>query len=341
MTNGQEQTTTPTFDELWNSDGKPSPAEPSQTKAPEQEGGPAAKGTAPIGKEGDAGQQAAATGGAEGEQGSSGQPDDWLAGAGIDPAIAERIRAERRQAEDRFKALHERVAPLQRTLDSLQRQQRQPQQTQAPAQPATGSAAPTDSFFESDKWKRWAEDYPGDAEIMRTAFEQSQRESTTKVQTLEQRLAGLEGKLGSVAQVTSDIEHNRQIAALTQAHPDWEQINVSDEFWLWFDGYRATQPAEVRGAWYDPPTLDKWFNNAEFLTNTIAAYKREAPAPGATSETTTTASEPVKPQQDVRLRMSEAPVVKGGQRPPATVPLESMTPAEQFHHLWNAANKPS
>lgn len=339
MSNGQEQTEAAKFDEIWNSDGKPAAqAEPPQSQPGEQAGAgtESGKDTAATGTEGGAGQQAAAAGGTEGEQGASGaQVDDWL--AGVDPAIAARIRAERTEAENRFKALHERVAPLQRTLETLQRQTRQPPTVTPPAAPATGAtAAEVDSFFESPKWKQWAEDYPGDAEIMRTAFEQSQRENATKVQTLEQRLAGLEGKLGSVAQVTGDIELNRQTAELERVHPDWREVDQSDDFWLWFDGYRATQPVEVRDAWYDPATLDRWFKNADFTSRMITNYKREAPqAPVVTAAQS--ASEPAKP--DVKLRMSESPSVKGGQRPPATVPLESMTPAEQFHHLWNQANK--
>lgn len=295
--------------------------------------------------------------GSEGEGGGSstaapGATDvstDWVSSLPAD--VQARIKEEREQlqrdkqaAEDRYQALHGRLAPTQQALSEAQRQLAQRQQVVA--QPATApvqqDGQSLDSYFDSDDWKRWADDFPGDAKVLRAGLESQQQAWVGRLTGLEQRIVQLSQRLESTEQVASRTVVKDEIAWLKEQHPDWEQVNQSDEFWAWFNNdWRTKQPKSVRGMYYDEATLDMLWNDAEFAAERITDYKasrQAAPAPVVVPDPTPPANStqpaPV-PARNPRLSMSVAPDVRGG--PPATqaVPLDSMEPGEAFDYVWN------
>jgi hypothetical protein len=351
MSNPDVQETTPSFDDLWAAEN----GETSQTTgaAQEQTDPDAVAATAATQT------QEAGSGGEGGDKTGSGEaaaaPDstaattttaetDWIASLPDD--VQERIREERKAAEDRYKALHGKVAPMQRQVNELQRRLAQP--APAPAAAST-SAAQDDSYFDSDEWKRYEADFPGDAKVIRAGIERQQKAVAALEAKVEARLQQLDRGVQAVTARDAEADLEAQINALTEKHPDWQEINASDQFWEWFDGYRAQQPGVLRDALYDEKKVNELFRDATWTAARISEYKAATgyTAPSAAAATTTaTATTPAattertQPAQTAgaRLRMAAAPDVRSTGAPRTSVPLDSLSPAEQFETLWNATN---
>lgn len=326
--------------------GDPAPTQPNQTAdgaAPSQAAAP----------EGTGAQDAPADGGGEGggnatEQAGATVADDdsWLAALPED--ARNRITAERashatrvKEAEDRFNALHGKLAPTQRALSEAQQRLAQlPAQVPAATPPVQAPNQSAVDFFDTPEWKQWAEDFPGDAKVMRLSIETQQRASQQALSALEGKLNQIAQRLDQTAQVTSRVVANDEIAKLDAAHKDWRQVNESDDFWSWFDEFRASQPKSIRPMYYDDAQLAKMFNDAEFNIGMLDSYKaaRQAatPTPAVVTPTVPDSTQPATPPaQSVRQSMAVAPDVRGSGSAPASVPLDSLTPAQQFEHIWN------
>ena len=147
-----------------------------------------------------------------------------------------------------------RVAPLQQQLTAYQRAQQQPA---APVDPAASAAKAAVSAaqqeidtaiarFDSDEFKRYAESWPEEAAMLRD----------TQLSTLnlikQQRIEFAE-QIGSVGRMVQtqiapqldelrtdreEAQRRRAIENLEAEHPDWQQLNTSDDFWSWFEGER-------------------------------------------------------------------------------------------------------
>lgn len=354
----------PTFDSLWN--------EGEESVKPANKGEPAAaapdEGNTPVeGKTQEPGQQAKGETGGEDKPGGSdesGEPaakpgesaapddkqDDWLAALPED--VRKRIEDERaaaakaaKDAEDRYNALHGRLGPTQRQLSELQAQlARQEKKPPAEAPPAKAPDKSLDSYFDSEAWKSWAEDFPGDAKVMRAALEKQQEHVQGSIQQLQQQVESLVERLGKTEQVTSRTVLETEEQKLSAAHSDWTELNQSDDFWGWFmDDYRARQPKSLRPMFYDEDKLRVMWEDAEFAIAVIDAYKLEHPAetppaetpPTPPVKTESTQAAPEKAPSNPRLNMSVAPDVKGQAQVPPAVKLESMTEQERFNYLWN------
>lgn len=282
---------------------------------------------------------------------------DWI--ATLPKEAQERIAAERSEyqkerqvLEDRYKALHGRLTPTQQALADAQRRLAQlPQQPQQPAtiqQPAgTQTQEAADSFYDSPIWKKFATDYPGDAEVMRAAHDAQQAETRKHIATLESRVQQLDQRLEQTHQVASRTVANDEESKLDEAHSDWRELNNSDEYWEWFDGWRANQPKSMRDQFYDPAKLNVLMNDSDFLIARISEYKASRPAPVTQTAATTTqqtqtdstqtpdpATQATQQQSDVRVRMSVAPEVRGSSPIPQGTPTEGLTEAELFEHLY-------
>lgn len=277
--------------------------------------------------------------------------DDWLASANLPEDVVTRIRADReardnaiREAQQRYDALHGRLAPTQQRLADTER--RLAQMTRQPAEPAPTPPVmqpgqSLDSFFDSAEWKAYADDYPGDAKVMRSALEADRAMWQQHVQHLDARLNQLARRLESTEQVASRSVINEEISLLEKRHPDWMDINNSDEFWGWFDGWRASQPKSLRAMYYDDAKLGELFNDAEWTASLLDGYKAQhqaaphaqvpaqAPAPQSNS------TPPAQPQApNGRLAMSVAPTVRGGAALPQAINTDGMSEAEAFDALW-------
>lgn len=147
-----------------------------------------------------------------------------------------------------------RVAPLQQQLTAYQRAQ---QMQQPNAEPAASAAkakvneaqADIDAAmarFESEEFKRYAEAWPDEAKMLR----ETQLATLNLIKQQRIEFAEQIGSVGRMVQTQiapqldqlrsdrEEAERQRAIAALAAEHPDWQDLNQSDEFWQWFEGER-------------------------------------------------------------------------------------------------------
>lgn len=147
-----------------------------------------------------------------------------------------------------------RVAPLQQQLTAYQRAQQQAAVTGEPrtdAAKAAVNAAQQEidtaiARFDSDEFKKYAEAWPEEAKMLRD----------TQLSTLnlikQQRIEFAE-QIGSVGRMVQtqiapqleslrtdreEAQRARAVESLAAEHPDWQDLNKSDEFWGWFEGER-------------------------------------------------------------------------------------------------------
>ena len=319
-----------------NVDAEPSKGEESQ-QAEVVAGESAGDGEAPGEAGGEEGEPQASQPGAE-------TITDWL------EALPEEVRtrieteraeaaAERKKVEDRYNALHGRLAPVQQALSDAQRRLRERELAQQEQRPASTQDSVPDSYFDSDGWKQWAEDFPGDAKVLRTALEAQRQKQETEIRQLKEQVQSIAGRIGQAEEATIRQSLESEEAKLEAVHPDWREVNQSDEFWDWFDGYRSQQPKSVRGMYYDKEHLQTMFADSEFAADMIGRYKETIATPTVTQPpaTQTDSTQTPAPTQpgNARLAMSRAPDVRGSAQVPRAVALDSLPPEKQFEHLWN------
>ncbi len=344
------------FDRLMALEGSETETEVTEKEADEAPPAPVAADTTVAEVTGD---QGAPVGGGEGG-GTNAEPtgatdipqDDWV--TTLPQEVQDRIKAEREtreqelQAErDRYKALHGRVAPVQQALNDAQRRLNERQQVVQPAQPAAptqGVDQTLDSYFDSPGWKQWEADFPGDAKVLRSGLEAQQRVNQTALSRLEEQVQGLTQRLGQTEQVASRTVANDELSKLESVHSDWRAINESDEFWNdYFESWRAKQPKSIRDQFYDPDKLNVLFNDSEFVIARLDEYKaqRQSVAPPAVVDQVPPpeSTQPAQPPApSARLAMSVAPDVRGGSPVPQVVSLDTLTPGEQFDHVWQTTD---
>lgn len=291
-------------------------------------------------------------GGSGGESPDPGELDanqDWI--AALPDEVQQRIKdereqreKERRESEDRYNALHGRLAPVQRRLSELENQlryQAHPSEPQAPAAPAIQPGQTLDSYFDSTDWKEWADTYPGDAKVMRAGLEAQDRAWGTRYTQLEQQLQHVVQRLDATAQAVQTRTSTEEVARLEEKHSDWRELNQSDDFWGWAESWRASQPKSLRSMYYDDAAWREMWNDADFAIARIDEYKAatQPPSPPAPptppSAPQPESTQPVaQPPRNTRLSMSVAPEVRGSPVPPA-VSTEGMSNEQLFEHLWN------
>lgn len=280
------------------------------------------------------------------------EPDSWLSSLPED--VQARIREDReareqalRDERNRYEALHGRVAPLQRRLSELENQMRyqpQPAEPQAPAAPAMQPGQSLDSYFDSDDWKEYDRMYPGDAKVLRAGLEAQERHWGQRYTQLEQQLQGLAQRLDTTTQAVQSRTVTDEMAKLEAAHPDWRDLDQSEDFWGWAESWRASQPKSTRGMYYDQDQWKAMWSDSEFAIARINEYKAatQPPAPPAPTPPVPPQPESTQPPaqpapRDPRLSMSVAPQVRGSPVPPA-VSTEGWTEAQLFEHAFYDPN---
>lgn len=151
-------------------------------------------------------------------------PDPWASAPPELKALWEQERQAREQAEHRARSDAARVAALSRKL--------------ATVTPPPQAAEPSEAQKALDaKVKQLREDFPDVAEPI-IALIESQRAELSSVKQ-------------HVAAVTADqheVQVARELAALQERHPDWQQVAANPKFGEWL----ATQPSNVQalaGSW--------------------------------------------------------------------------------------------
>ena len=279
----------------------------------------------------------------------------WLA------SLPQEARDEYTQARDRLKqyerdlaqerqargAVEGRLAPVQRALSRREQEiaQLQSRLKQQPDMPTGGSAAPTspsdlNELFTSDRWKQWASDFPSEAQTMQEALSRTASASEAKFRQLEEKLAAMEPQFGTMNDRLERIASAEEQTRLYTAHPDYQQIDQSGEFWQWFESYRDEQPAEYRRLLQDKEWLAAQFKGADFPISLLNAYKRdvhlaeiamsaEQPVPARPAE-----ARPAERQSSAAARLAVAPSVKQSAAPRGGRKFDS--PGEEFEAIFNA-----
>lgn len=192
-----------------------------------------------------------------------------------------RLAEEAAQRERDFRALHNRVAPVQRELD-IAKQELAKRSTSAPPpqQPdvQSPSLAAVQAQFETPEWKEYERLYPDDAALQR-------RNQLAIAQAMDAQVARLAGAMESQIERINRLDRERFEAqqqrerdALSQAHPDWQELNESDEFWDWF------QTKEHLFGFRDEADRQHRLNNRMFVSDLLDMFKAtnkpvSAPAP--------------------------------------------------------------
>jgi hypothetical protein len=280
------------------------------------------------------------------EAGSVVSGDAKLAEPDIDLAsLPESVRARIEKAEqlerdlakersDRLAALN-RLQPTQRRLADLERQLAQVSKPAAPA----ATAAPAAPDIGSPKWDAWAKNFPEEAEAI---LERDAKRDAT-ISELEKRLAQLqqtvEPKLGAVDSFVQEHTKSRELAALSEAHPDWQQIVFpqSDD-----DAVQLGEAVVSRtfGAWLSVqnPVVQQLYgsNSAQDNADLLDMFKRD----NALAQLHQTA--PPSPEAEAAARAhqrreharasSVAPDLRG-QSAAARVDPTQMSDTELFDHL--------
>lgn len=192
-----------------------------------------------------------------------------------------RLAEEAAQRERDFRALHNRVAPVQRELD-IAKQELAKRSTSAPPpqQPdvQSPSLAAVQAQFETPEWKEYERLYPDDAALQR-------RNQLAIAQAMDAQVARLAGAMESqierinrLDRERAEAQQQREREALSQAHPDWQELNESDEFWDWF------QTKEHLFGFRDEADKQHRLNNRMFVSDLLDMFKAtnkpvSAPAP--------------------------------------------------------------
>lgn len=224
----------------------------------------------------------------------------------------------------RYASLYGKVAPVQRQLDSAQRelarirslQEAGGSQAGVPAQAgaaqSAGAVAKLQAQYETDEWKRFEELYPEDAAIQKKA-------NLAIAETLDAQFAELGNAVNSqrsiVEQVAADRAaeaQRREISTLAEAHPDWQEINNSDEFVEWFDNHsymfdfksEEDMKGRLRKASFVIPLLNMYKATTGYM-------QHGGQGGGGPAEVGGQQPQKIKTADDVALRLSAAPRTVG------------------------------
>lgn len=233
----------------------------------------------------------------------------------VESLQAEKQRLEEtaaQQARD-FEALKGRVAPVQQQLERAQqqlaaqgRQQAPPQQPQPrQAAPATAATTALTAQFETAEWKEYKRLYPEDAAL-------HERNQLAIAASMDRRFGSLEAAVADTFQRVGRVEHERveaikraEVAELDRAHPDWRQLNESDEFWDWFNTKSALF------GFRDEADMRTRMNNRSFVSSVLDLYKAGM-QPAPVTQPAQPAAQPATPA---------APAARAAAAPSATILL--------------------
>lgn len=217
-----------------------------------------------------------------------------------------------------YQAVHGRLAPMQRKIAEMEQAARS--SSEAAPKPPQGQSVSTEQSLQ-DELKAIEEDYPEIAKAFKRKF-----------QALEQRLEQMGSKFEPVVR---QIGHQTEVQHLTQAHPDWREINASEDFHQFVEWWWSNQPPHFQQAIGGDEGLRQAFNRADFTIPLLNQYKTlRRPSPQTATAQTPQRSQPSA--QTARRAMSAAPNVRSSGLPPA-VDMSKLPEEDQFALLMAQA----
>lgn len=241
-------------------------------------------------------------------------PENLRQSVGAILAEKQRLEAESVEHRRNFDSLHSRIAPVQRELEATKRELARRQQTQAPTQQSQLAATqnrPTMvgaamAQFETPEFKQYESLFPDEAAIHK-------RNTLAVAEANDLRIGQLEGVLGNTAQRIQQIEaasekaaRREELSELDKVHPDWREINTSDDFWDYFG------EIEHLFGFADEADKTRRLQNRRFVSGILDTYKKVRGI-GAEPQTQTQASPGTQPQPaSAVVALAAAPRNAGG-----------------------------
>lgn len=255
-----------------------------------------------------------------------------------------------------------RVAPTQRDLQRTQRElaelKQKLAQLEKPAPQASPAAPTAETDYDSPEWKQYEAEFPNEAKAIRKVNEVQAK----RLAAAEARIAEFESRadarLGVVDRIVQDHTKERELAALTEAHPDWRDLvqppddsraTVVEVPTRLPDGTESSFQSVVDvqfAAWFQAqhPDKQRWFgsNSAHENIELVADYKRDlylaqlhASAQDAAPVVTPEAAAAHKAQQrrEQARALSVAPDLRGASPSAARVDTSKLDAGELFDHL--------
>lgn len=285
--------------------------------------------------------------------GENSAPDDAIDLETLPPAVRAKIeRAAQLEAElqrersDKLAALN-RLQPTQRRLSDLERQLATASKTPPAAAPVASAPVPDPSAvspFDTPEWKDYEHNFPQEAKIQRKAHEAAIARIAKAEEQLAARLQQAEQKFGRVDQFVQEQAVSREMAALSNAHPDWQDLvlprDASEAVQIGENAVVNRQFAEWLSV--QNPAVQGLFgsNAAQDNIDLMHAYKRDialaelhmaAPSAPVASPDAEAALRAHQRREQTRST-SVAPDLRG-QSAAARVSTQNMDSAALFDHL--------
>ena len=187
------------------------------------------------------GQQQHQTG--QGQQPSA--EDIWANATQEQRAAYQAAQDQLRQLDHADRSNRGRISALQRQIDQLSRQMTDDHaetgKSSGGGQQKRGqSQAATPDAFETEDWQKLKEEYP---EVL-GPVEQALRSRDEQLQQVNKRLEQFGEKFQGLDQAQHEAYLAGQEQALSERHPDWQQVTASDQFLRWYE----SAPKKVREA---------------------------------------------------------------------------------------------
>jgi hypothetical protein len=217
-----------------------------------------------------------------------------------------------------YQAVYGRLAPMQRKIAEYE------QAAKASPPAVSKPQPPQDASTEislPEHLKAMEEDYPEIA----AALKRERAEFQRRIEEIAQR----------VDPVVRQVGFQTEVQRLTQAHPDWQDINASEDFQGFVGWWWENQPPAFRNALGGDDGLRGAMNQADFTIPLLNQYKalrqqaQAAPAPQPQPQSKPSA-------QNGRRAMSAAPNVRSSGMPPA-VDMSNLSEEDQFAMLMQQA----
>ena len=204
------------------------------------------------------------------------QPDDKVDLATLPPSV-QRMLTEANELRDKhlrltqdYAAVHGRLAPAQRRLAELEKKITESGKAQPGPITATPSQAETTAAtvgMTLPEWENYARDFPNEARAVEVRLK---RDIESFTQSQQGRIDQLEHQLQAFVPVIQQAHQQAEVAALQQAHPDWQEINQQSDFWTWVNEWVEGLPRNMA----EHVNLDRDLNRAEFVVPLLSQYKR-------------------------------------------------------------------
>lgn len=246
---------------------------------------------------------------------------------------AAQLEADLQRERSNTLAALNRLQPTQRRLAELERQFAQGAQPPAAA-PAPPQESTADSFYDSDEWKAYERDFPQEAAAQRKVYDRQLAriaQAEAKFNEIDQRL---NQRLARVDEFVGRQTKNSELEALTQAHPDWQELVQGDaatDFQVWL----SSQDEDIQ----------KWIHSDSAAKNIqlLDFYKRDraladlhtAHADAAAPDTDPNAAAALRAHQRREQTRAQrvAPDLRGASPAVARKDTSQMSDSELFDHL--------